>query len=517
MATYLRPGVFVEETLTPLNDTGASNSDSLAAFVGTSSRGGPIGPTLVSSWTHYQQLFGNIRDTQTNDLGYAVYSFFQNGGSRCYVVRAVSSDATAASVTLDDGGGSPVNIATITAKSPGVWANNTSPNPGVFVQVTDVSGGRFNLEVTVGSGANLVARENFVDLSMNPNDGRNAVTIVNSPTVGSKYVNLTSLLAGAWTSAFTPEANVSAVALTGGSDGVATVNYADATELLEEVPNNLVLNIPGVTDSTTINTVTSWASGTGRVFVVVDGPKPAVGDVNTDVSGDLTTQVGGLTVTSHAAVYGPWLYIQDPASTVSGALRLTAPGGAVVGQYIRNDVSRNVAKAPAGTGTALRGVLNAYVKFTDAQLDTLNQAHVNVIRNVPGAGVCIMGARSLSKGYPDRYINIRRTLMLLKADLVSLTNFAVFEPNSETLWQTIESVVDGYLNNQFGAGLFAGSTPEQAYFVQCDAEINDAAAINAGVVNVRVGVALQNPAEFVVIHLGQFDGGANVSDSLTEA
>jgi phage tail sheath protein FI len=502
MATYLRPGVFVEETLTPLNDTNTSNSDSLAAFVGTSSRGGPIGPTLVTSWTHYQQLFGNIRDTQTNDLGYGVYSFFQNGGSRCYVVRAVSSDATAATVTLDDGAAEdPVDILTVTAKSPGVWANNSSPNPGVFVQVTDVSAGRFNLEVTVGSGANLVARENFVDLSMNPNDGRNAVTIINSPTA-------------ARTAAFVPDENTTAVALSGGTDGAAAVDYAAATELLSEVPNNLVLNLPGVTDTTVLNSVTAWAAETGRVFVVIDGPEPAVGDVNTDVAGDLAVQVSALTVTSHAAVYGPWLFIQDPASSVSGALRLTAPGGAVVGQYIRNDVARNVAKAPAGTGTALRGVLNTYVKFTDAQLDTLNQAHVNVIRNVPGAGVCIMGARSLSKGYPDRYINVRRTLMLLKADLVALTNFAVFEPNSHTLWQTIESVVDGYLNNQFGAGMFAGSTPDQAYFVQCDAEINTPASINSGVVNIRVGVALQNPAEFVVIHLGQFDGGSNVEDSL---
>lgn len=504
MTAYLRPGVFIEETLQPLSDTSGETSDAVAAFVGTSAQGGPIGPTLVTSWSHFQTLFGSIRNSR-DALAYALYTFFNNGGSSAYVVRAVNEDATAAAVTLNDGETVPGAVLTVTAKSPGAWAGNATH--GIHLTVTNSAADRFDLLVEVGTGMHRIAMERFIDVSVNPNDPRHVVGIVNSPTVGSKFVRVA--LSG--TPAAAP-ADADTVPLVGGSDGSGSPDLAEAAVLLEEIENrNLLINVPGVTTAGTVNDVVNWAAGRGNAFVVIDTPAPQAGDTAADHAGDLALYATSLASQSVAAVYGPTIFINDPASSVAGAIREVASGGAVVGQFIATDGRRGVQKAPAGTGTALRGVVNTSVRFTDAQLETLHGAHLNVIRQVPGAGLCIMGARTLAKGSPDRYVNIRRSLQYLSHGLNTLTRFAVFEPNDEQLWDNITEIISAWLSVQQQQGLVQGRMPAEGFYVKCDGENNDEAAVNAGIVNIEVGVALSNPAEFVIIRIGQYDGGTSVT------
>jgi phage tail sheath protein FI len=158
-------------------------------------------------------------------------------------------------------------------------------------------------------------------------------------------------------------------------------------------------------------------------------------------------------------------------------------------------------------------VIDVAARFDNGTLDTLNQKQVNVIRSLPGAGICIMGVRTLSTGMPDRYINIRRSLMFIERDLVNLTRFGIFETNDSDTWDSIAAVISQYLTTQFQIGMLQGDTPDQAFFVTCDSTNNDTASVNAGVVNVDVGVALNSPAEFIVIRIGQFDGGTTVTEA----
>lgn len=520
MANYLRPGVFVEETLTPLTDPSLESTDSVAAFVGTCAKGGPLGPTLVTSWSQYQALFGSIRGS-LDEMAYSVYSFFNNGGSTCYVVRAVNADATAASLTLNDadsdGAGADTAEATltITAKAAGVWASAADSTSRIYVTVQAAqTAGRFDLIVEVGSGSTLISREQYVDLTLDPADTRYALTLVNSPTVGSSYVSLTKV--GTWGVDATAGLNgnpavLASTPLTGGSDGTGVPDLYVATQTLDTVEGILNVNLPGVEDGTVLTNVINWAASKGDRFVVVDGPKPGASDSAASQATDLTTLVGLLPASSYAAVYGPWTYTVDPSSTVSGALRLMAPGGAVLGQYARVDVSRGVQKAPAGTQTALR-VINVAAKFTDTQLDTLNQANANVIRSVPGAGFCIMGARTLATRTTDRYINVRRALMSIKRGVTTATRFAIFEQNDEFLWDDVAAVVEQYLTTQFQVGVLRGDEPTQAFYVKCDSDNNPPSQVAAGVVTVEIGVALASPAEFIVIRIGQFDGGSTVAE-----
>jgi hypothetical protein len=104
VAEYLHPGVFVEEKPSGAKPIEAA-STSTACFTGTAARGRPSFPTFVSSWFQFKSAFGDL--DKNHDLPLSVYQFFQNGGSRAYILRVVSSDATIAA----DAGTVAVNAA----------------------------------------------------------------------------------------------------------------------------------------------------------------------------------------------------------------------------------------------------------------------------------------------------------------------------------------------------------------------------------------------------------------------
>ena len=182
---------------------------------------------------------------------------------------------------------------------------------------------------------------------------------------------------------------------------------------------------------------------------------------------------------------------------------------------VSTDASRGVFKAPAGMDARLSGVVSV-AALTNSELDDLNQgdpAPVNAIRYIPGSGIVVMGARTLKPGYADRYIPVRRSLIYLRKALTDLTSFAVFEPNDFRLWSQITSALEAFLTDFWQQGGLRGLAPADAYFVKCDSENNPIESIDQGEVNIEVGVALQRPAEFVVIRISQYDSGAVVTVS----
>jgi phage tail sheath protein FI len=509
MTVYKRPGVYISETLTPLTQTVETPGASVAAFVGTNKQGGPLAPTLVSSWSQYVATYGSFGDT-TDLLPFAVYAYFNNGGNAAYIVRAAASDAVAASVSLNDSETTPQATLKVSAISSGAWGNQIH----IDVAASASGGGRFDLYVYVGGTTTAFLKERFTEVSLNPADSRNAQALINSPVTGSSFIQVKSLLNTTWDPTHAPAAQTG-TALASGSDGTASVDLATATKALEVVEENLVLNLPGVSDATVLNPIIAWAETQGSVFVVVDGVKPTSADNAHSYAlslQNMSTGGSALTDSSYAAVYGPWLIVNDPATAASGSARLLPPGGAVLGQYSRTDSSRGVQKPPAGVDTALRGVLDVQFRFSNDDQDTLNVAGINVIKSLPGTGFVIYGARTLSTDMPDRYVSVRRSLMLIKKGILDATRFAVFEPNDQVLWDQVSAVISQYLLTLMQTGVLAGSTPEQAYFVVCDSSNNTGTSVANGVVNISVGVALETPAEFIVISIGQYSGGSSATE-----
>ena len=70
------------------------------------------------------------------------------------------------------------------------------------------------------------------------------------------------------------------------------------------------------------------------------------------------------------------------------------------------------------------------------------------------------------------------------------------------------------LNSLYSSGALAGNSPAEAFYIVCDDTNNTSVTIDAGEVNIEVGIALQTPAEFIVINVSQFTGGSTVTETL---
>ena len=206
----------------------------------------------------------------------------------------------------------------------------------------------------------------------------------------------------------------------------------------------------------------------------------------------------------------------DPAKTGPGAVRDTYPCGAVAGVIARTENQRTVAKAPAGFAADVRGALGTVYQLSDADIGELYDynPYINSFKAVPGAGVVVYGARTMATVTADKFIPVRRTLNYIKSSLKDITAFAVFEPNNELLWERLTARVGGFLGDFYRLGGLKGKTSREAFYVVCDSTNNNATSVDQGIVNVEVGIALQYPAEFIVINLAQWTGGSNTVESL---
>lgn len=92
---------------------------------------------------------------------------------------------------------------------------------------------------------------------------------------------------------------------------------------------------------------------------------------------------------------------------------------------------------------------------------------------------------------------------LIEAHVLQRTKWVVFEPNDEALWQRIRSNVGEFMMDLFRQGAFKGRTPEYAFYVKCDAEINPPEDRERGIVNIQIGFAPLRPADFIVIRIQQ--------------
>jgi phage tail sheath protein FI len=105
-------------------------------------------------------------------------------------------------------------------------------------------------------------------------------------------------------------------------------------------------------------------------------------------------------------------------------------------------------------------------------------------------------------------VPVRRLALFLEESLYRGTQWVVFEPNDEPLWAQIRTSLGAFMHDLFRQGAFQGTTPREAYFVQCDSETTTQYDIDRGIVNILVGFAPLKPAEFVVIGIQQITATA---------
>ncbi len=220
---------------------------------------------------------------------------------------------------------------------------------------------------------------------------------------------------------------------------------------------------------------------------------------------------------THAGVYFPHIEVSDPAKRLQDGdpawdipskyrgRTYVAPSGHVAGIFARTDEERGVHKAPANT--TVRGALEVKYYVSKPKQEMLNPQGVNCIRLMNG-DVTLWGARTIGgdRNGEWKYVSVRRFAGFLEASIDRGTQWVVFEPNSPQLWSKIILNITAFLTNVWRGGALFGLTPQEAFYVKCDAELNPPEVRDLGQVITEIGVSIVRPAEFVIFRISQSSG-----------
>lgn len=188
-------------------------------------------------------------------------------------------------------------------------------------------------------------------------------------------------------------------------------------------------------------------------------------------------------------------------------MNLLPPASAMAGVFTMVDNERGVWKAPANV--SLSSVTKASVNITHSEQEDLNVTpqgkSINAIRAFVGEGTLIWGARTLDGNSLDwRYIQVRRTIIMLEESIKLASKAYVFEGNTANTWTTMRGMISNFLMGIWKRGGLAGTSPESAYDVSVGlGETMTPEDILEGILRITVRVALVRPAEFIEITFQQ--------------
>jgi len=184
------------------------------------------------------------------------------------------------------------------------------------------------------------------------------------------------------------------------------------------------------------------------------------------------------------------------------------PSAALAGIYSATDSTRGVWKAPANI--SVNSIRKPAVDISHEQQEPLNVdpvsgKSINAIRDFPGRGSLVWGARTLAGNDPEwRYVSVRRFAIMIEESLCKSTQWAVFEPNDANTWTRVRAMIVNYLTDKWRDGALAGAKPDDAFFVQCGLGTTMTQQdINEGRLIIQVGLAMVRPAEFIVLRFEQ--------------
>jgi phage tail sheath protein FI len=568
MAEYLSPGIYMEEV-----DRGPKPIESVAtavaAFVGFTEKawlerevedGGRVidylenKPKLITNWSQYVQAFGGF--VIGAFLPHAVYGFFNNGGSRCYVVsvkaiggaqaKFLGQDkqphllvkakqagfthlrvSVASLVLLQSGDQEARSTETaakkgknqdITRETSVSSAEQTSPKDRSLPFTLTVERETTVEERKVNPQA-WVKKEVIPDVTLvedKDKEGKRKIKIVYKNEKPPDWIDLEIIGGDAQMANLIP-VNEQVLDLKLSDEQILPAtsdNFkGDVAErrglgALEELDNVTMVCIPDLMatpegtplDRELVKVVQTSIIAhcekmKDRVAILDSLPGQTPEQIK-----EWRNKTAGYD-SKFAALYYPWIKVDDP---VQHKTIFVPPCGHVAGVWARTDNTRGVHKAPANE--VVLGVTDLAHNLTKGEQDTLNPDGINCIRAFPGRGIRIWGARTLSSDASWRYLNVRRLFNMIEKSIERGTQWAVFEPNDMMLWARVRRDVNSYLSNIWSDGALFGASPDQAFFVKCDEELNTPASIREGKLIIEIGISPVRPAEFVIFRISQWAG-----------
>ena len=513
-STLISPGVLALE-----NDQSFISQQPVtvgAAIIGPTVKGPVEVPTIITSYSQYQNTFGTTFTSASNVYTYftsiAAYNYFANGGETLLVARvasgsftsatsAISSSNTSGSFILETLSEGTIMNSSSSLDSNGALASGSANNIRWEIQNSNTSSGTFSLLIRQGNDTtiNPVVLETWTNLSMDPfapnyvikvigdytlnyNSTNNQIEVSGSYPNASKYVRIKSVTNptpnyfdnnGIAKSEYTSSIPVNASSsFTGGTGTIATNGqyYDQITD------GNRSQGIPSASYSNMINLLSNADDYrfnvllTPGLFNSLQTSQCTSIISNTENRGDsifvldlvsynstvsaVTTQAASRN-TSYAASYWPWLQTIDPDT---GANVWVPASTMIGGVYAYNDNVSEPWFAPAGINRGgLSQVIRAEQKLPQTSRDTLYTGKVNPIATFPGTGTVVYGQKTLqTKASALDRVNVRRLLIALKSYISQVANGLVFEQNTIATRQNFLNQVNPYLASvQQRQGLYA--------------------------------------------------------------
>jgi len=270
--------------------------------------------------------------------------------------------------------------------------------------------------------------------------------------------------------------------------------YGTAISLLsnkDEYDINLLF-LPGVVDqavdsnhNSIIGQAIEMCEDRGDCFLVYDN----VGLTTNVANAKTNTEARN---SSFAAVYYPWIQIQD---ATAGVNRYVPPSVVIAGVYHFNDTIGQPWFAPAGLNRGgIDSAVQAYRKLSQANRDDLYDSNANPIATFPGQGVTVFGQKTTQKKASalDR-VNVRRLLINLKKFVANSSRNLVFEQNTTDLRNQFLNTVQPYMEQvQSNQGL-------NAFRVVMDDSNNTPETIDRNQLIGQIFIQPSKTAEFIVL------------------
>jgi hypothetical protein len=443
-------------------------------FTAGPANAGPTTPTLITSFAQYQKLFGT-RGTYSGTYSDSIETFFNEGGTRCYVARVVGAAAVTASLILKDG--VAATALEVKASGAGLWGN------ALKIEVKATSETAFTIVV-----ANATE------------------TLETSPVLTSTAEAVAWAKASPWiTITITGTKSPATVAFTNLASGtdettITTAIYETALKKFVQEYGPGQVSLPGVTTQTSVEALWKIAKEQGRV---------PVGDCANGAS-KATLKILGEAFRALAAngarggaLYADWQQVGPLSGTIG--VRVVPPSPFVAAKCAVNDALGNPNLPPAGKNGILYDSLGKETNFTEPEIEELYLAGINLCKVVNGQ-VRLYGFRTPVSPTGDplylQFNNARLDMAITwKALAIEEAYFASQidgEGNDTANYANSLSVMLLELYNK--KALF-GKSPQEAYAVDTGADVNTISTEAEGNLNATIACRRSPGADQVNLNI----------------
>lgn len=560
--TLISPGILARE-----NDQSFLKAQPVevgAAIIGPTVKGPVEIPTIVTSYSEYQNIFGasliSGSDVYTYFTSIAAYNYFNNGGKSLIVARVVSGSYTAATSshisssvsassqpafileTLSKG---TIMNSSASEDSAGALLSGSSDNLRWEIASADTSSGVFTLLVRRGDDIknNKIILETWTNLSLDPkatnyiskvigdqvknyNATTNQIELSGSYPNASRYIRVKQVINS--TPDYFDNNGVAKNQFTGSIPLVASGSFGTATGTLMAGANFYHTinssNTQGLVAANYTNMIALLGNKDDYKYKMLFTP----GIYNSDYATQITNIINntqdrgdsiyvpdmvafGSTVTavstqalsrnsSYAATYWPWVMTVDPNT----GKNVWVPASTMIaGVYALNDSINEPWWAPAGLNRGILNVVRAEQKLPVNDRDTLYQNKVNPIATFPGTGVVVWGQKTLqTKASALDRVNVRRLLIELKSYISQVASNLIFDQNTIATRNSFLSQVNPYLESiQQRQGLYA-------FKVVMDDTNNTSEVIDRNQLVGQIFLKPTKTAEFIILDFNILPTGA---------